>query len=602
MININLPLLILKPHIDRISKRCSLLYGINTKILVDRMKSVNQLMVVDNLPKNTVMQTNFEYLHNKPYTKILINSNYCRYQNTILISFMKTETYFEVHSLIHELLHVASKNSVTSGLLDIGPVDYTGLNEGVTQMFADDICGYVENKYVKSYNELKVFAKIIRSTFGNNVICEAYFKNSSVLRNKFYDITKNSKYYDTFNAKLTALQILFSKINASQNSEIMKELYDRKVNSLLNDLIINIVIPYANKLNNSEKEKYIKRLMLDLDGDESIKSQVKNKLINLINANKYVLKNETVKQINNDNRINSDNYFIDLMEKEGDSAIKRLYIDRDGKIYFLGSNKEITSPILCSKIYEILYDSGSIKYGKITLPFLNKIIDQINKYGYVNIPGNDILERRKVFCAIKRAFREKGIYLCNDYRELDNSKYIDNPILIKTSINYLKLNDINRLINNYVIYDTDSGKNTTRKIVNRNTNIPVEDEFLRKMVLFAYDFYISVGVKSNSNKLYLDLDDKIFDDILDAFKICYLTKYDLNIDYIIKSCNYLKSREIVSKLLSDPIKYEWLFEIFELNYGSSVNEKRSKTVNELRDSNYSYKVASKDADEILRHK
>ncbi len=264
--NKKLPLDILESKIDKISQRCSCLYGIDTKILVDRMNRVKELAVVDNLSKNQIMQTFFGYNNDQEVAKILINFRRCRFYNKKLISFLVNETKSEEQALIHELLHVASKGQVTNGLLGIGQKSkYTALNEGVTQMFANDICEFNS----KSYEELVLFAKVLRNTFGNKIMCDAYFIDSNILRKKFYETTKNFNYYDTFNKNLTEL---YDFVNQYRDKDVFIRLYYSKINSLLKNLLANIVVPNMSLLSEEEKNIFIENLLLDTNNNETIKS------------------------------------------------------------------------------------------------------------------------------------------------------------------------------------------------------------------------------------------------------------------------------------------------------------------------------------------
>ena len=257
-----IPLDVLDPNIEKISQRCTLLYGIDTKLLVDRMNKISAVLLDYTLPKNKIMETCFENEQGKDVTKILINPKHCRFINNILISFLINQTPFE--ELIHELLHIASKSNLTNGLLMLGDEKYFALNEGVTQMFADDICESDE----KSYSELKLFAKVLRNTYGNKIMCEAYFIDSNILRNKFYESTKDFSYYDTFNKTLTELYKFARKYEGKPAFILM---YERKINVLLKDLLAKIVTPYIDLLTAEEKNTFIENLLLDTNNNETIR-------------------------------------------------------------------------------------------------------------------------------------------------------------------------------------------------------------------------------------------------------------------------------------------------------------------------------------------
>ena len=154
---------------------------------------------------------------------------------------------------------------MTNGLSDIKDTKYTALNEGVTQMFADDICESND----KSYSELKLFAKVLRNTYGNKIMCDAYFIDSNILKNKFYESTKDFSYYDTFNKTLTDLYRFVKQYN---DRPTFIQIYNHKINSLLKDLLSNIVTPYIEVLTEEEKNSFIENLLLDTNNNETIRS------------------------------------------------------------------------------------------------------------------------------------------------------------------------------------------------------------------------------------------------------------------------------------------------------------------------------------------
>ncbi len=602
-----LPLNILSPYINKISQRCSLLYGIDTKLLVDRMNKIKNIQIC-NLPKHIAMQVSFD----NPEPLILINPSHCRVDSKgNIISFVNSINEFEEHSLIHELLHVSAKGIVSSGIIDISfPGGYTGLNEGITQMLTDDICGYTENKYLKSYNEMKIFAKILRTTFGNDVICESYFKNSDSLKDKFFEITKDKDYYYQFNIKLTAINVIVKKLYSSPDNASLKDSYSRKINYLLNDLILNIVIPYIKKLDPKEKEKYIYNLFLDLNGDEVFTYQVKNILSKYINMNDNELGLEKKKLTKKKEEINTTSFIYEEINEAGKNYLKKLFVTRDGKIYLLGKiNTTINNPILSSKIYKDLYYSSN---KELSPTYIFMLLPQIDVDGYINIPGKDILERRKLFCAIKYELYKNGFYLVNDYRELDNTDIIKNPIILPNKVSNLSYSDMKELIKNFYISASDSDKHETRTVKFRSNGFDVEDDYIKKIVLFAYDWFLSCTNKEIDDEEISDIEsienknlEDVYLDVINALKRTFYFTNNLNIEDIQSKCEKEESKQIILNLLNNPTRCEWVHEFLDLyNFHKSIisnsQEHKEKSYSEIINENYVSENASNITNEILK--
>ena len=156
---------ILNKYIILISSRCSFLYGMNSNYITRNMNNISNVFVSDEMKSYNPMYFNI------PTRSIHMNLNYVRLDRSHrLVTFVNGCRDDQKHTLIHELLHAASTNEDKCGIPKCDNSSTVGLNEGITQMLTDDICGYVENKFLESYNDLKIAAKIIRTTFGNKVI------------------------------------------------------------------------------------------------------------------------------------------------------------------------------------------------------------------------------------------------------------------------------------------------------------------------------------------------------------------------------------------------------------------------------------------------
>ena len=500
------------------------------------------------------------------------------------------------HTLIHELLHACSNNDGVCGIPYTADALTTGLNEGITQMLADDICGYVENKFLESYNDLKIAAKIIRTTYGNDVICDGYFKNSRIIIDKLNRGARDNNYYDRLNAKLSELNTIFTQLlDSDKLYQAEFYYYEKKLLHVYKDMIVNIVIPKLHSLSKSEKEKYLTSLMLDIGADSKIKNQIKTLLANFIYLNdetidfiKFELKNEI-------KNLKGESEFISLMKESGLHKNK-IYVSNNGTVKLLGSpNVLISSPLECKLIYNKIFE---YTYPNFSVYEMNDYVKNLLDGKLFNINRNSVLDRRVIYCGIQKRLLDYGYNMLNDYTEFNCSTSIK-PLIIPRNMADIKFSDLKKIYNKYnVVYKVDGEKDFNYTVVDRKKYVRT-DNYITKTL--AYFINIWVMAFDNAEEAFSKESEGIYNTILRALKETYNNTNNFDLDYMEKLCVSLKSKKVLRSLMSSPIKIEWVYDFVSKMFGSSrvIQEFKSMSYNHRKYSNYDESVAKRDAIMIL---
>ncbi len=582
---------ILSKYISLISSRCSFLYGMNSNYITRNMNNISNVFVSDEMKSYNPMYFNI------PTRSIHMNLNYVRLDRSHrLVTFVNGCRDDQKHTLIHELLHAASTNEDKCGIPKCDSASTAGLNEGITQMLTDDICGYVENKFLESYNDLKIAAKIIRTTFGNKVICDSYFNNSEIIVNKLNRISRNRDYYDRLNAKLSELNTLFIRIlDKNDNIQADHELYEKKLIHIYKDMVINIVIPHIKTLDSLQKEKYVTELMLDIGSDSKIKNEIKSLISKMINMNeseldflKYSLQGEY-------DNLEKERQFISLV-KDDYFRRDKIYVSNSGMITLLGSPSVVITSSLQSKIvYSRLFD---LKYPSFNTEELLDYLSNMLSGKYFNINKKSVLDKRIIFCGIQKRLLKVGYNLLNDYRELDYTSSIK-PLLIPVDRSKLKLSDLKKIYDKYGVYNKLDGEHDYNlNVVDKKMFFKIDNYVTKYLAFFAYNW---ANAFDNEKIAFSSEGEYTYSIIINAMNKAYSNTNNFDLDYIEKYCTTSLSKKVLRKLLSSPIKTEWVFDFIEKTYGNSklVQEFKAESYNHRDYNNYDEYIAKRDASMIL---
>ena len=93
--------------------------------------------------------------------------------------------------------------------------------------------------------------------------------------------------------------------------------------------------------------------------------------------------------------------------------------------------------------------------------------------------------------------------------------------------------------------------------------------------------------------------------MINALKNTFFFTNNLNIEAIQSKCEKEESKQVVLKLLNDPVRYEWGYEFLDLyNFRKAFLSKsqnhKEKSYSEIINENYVYDNASNITDEILK--
>ena len=585
---------ILEPLKSQIKDSWFVLFGTEmSKLLIERMNNASKIYVEDLLEKyNSIMISKWDSIS---IDKIFINFDI----NNRPISLKKEYSKLIKIQLIHELLHNISRNQNQTGIIT-STNNGRALNEGITQMYAEDIYGFVISKYTDAYKDYKKIAKILRLTLGNDCIYKSYFLHEDLLEKTCAKISGDDKFYYKFNSLLTAhLEISKRKVEIHKDKKkLLIDILDTKIELCYKKIILNIVLPHLKKLNIYEKKNYIKELINIFEDDFQRKIEFKKLLAYYYNFTKEQIKieNETLDKI--DTSLINKNSFISLLNQEDDSIIKNIFISNEGEITYNkdGNIIKISSYNLCSEIYKLMF---RLKYkNKISKKDIIRIENIIKKGKGIVINADTIKDRRIIFEGIKGLLKERNIILLNNFYECDKSKIIDETSFINPEENdIISLNDLKKIyykFNAKISYDYKGNK--VLEVIDRKTGIKINNKNLQRLAYFA-----TMWVASNNYNL-----DSAFDKEMQLFylKLCYTIKCnkfntgDLGIEELFKNFKYERFNKVLNYLFFDPLRYELSFEFFnsQLLDGNVMQAEREKSVLE-----YESDYMQEDSDSFVKY-
>ncbi len=164
--------------------------------------------------------------------------------------------------LTHELIHSGARFDGHSGIKTAK--QYTGLNEGMTQMFTEKIWGYIVSPNSDSnYKDYKKIAKILDATFGEDISIDAYFNHSNALENACNKLSQNDNYYSDMNKYLSSTYYI-NKDVPKEDRDIYYETIMQPIRKKIIDLVYDkvcaeIVVPKLKTLIEDEQRKIFTR-------------------------------------------------------------------------------------------------------------------------------------------------------------------------------------------------------------------------------------------------------------------------------------------------------------------------------------------------------
>lgn len=379
-------------------------------------------------------------------------------------------------------------NNFKSGYL----LDYnTALDEGITQMFADEFVGKVTNRFCDGYYLFKKIAQLLKYLFGTKVMIDSYFKHSGSLEKNINNYCKGL--YELINRKLTLTCYINSMmkhidINEDYNADlkIENDICNGLSNELFNEcveLIINaFVIPWIKEQKKEDIEKEIKDLLAIFDDSVTIKNRV---MFYLMKGYKH--RDETVS-------LSDTKTDVVLANIIGINNLINYNTLADGTIFNVSANTPVPYD---EALYEYIYSKIITKedWEIIDKSFKNSSLS--NNTIKISINNDKTIYQRRLFMITLKQYMKKNNYIVvNDLDYLDNGTEFE--------VNYineeLTMDDIIFLVNNYSMACLPNDPSNVIQVIDKKTNRAVSSYSLISKCKLAF----KIGLLKLSSKKYQD--------------------------------------------------------------------------------------------------
>lgn len=366
------------------------------------------------------------------YTTIIMDKEYVSIDKE-RVQIKADEIEFVKCSLIHELLHIASRGNKKSGLL----VNYTnsgGLNEGITQLLAETISDYSVEENRNTYMISESCAKLLMLLCGEEKVLKSYFHHTDDLEKETIRLSNDSNFFYYFNNELSTIINLYKYYFHYTNTiskdlesitpareELAERLYNKKVKLFIKAITLYLFIPKLKELATSEKNQLI------LEFSSLFKSSPA--LVKIMNDCTTCTDLEEKKQEFLDEKENLDLQFS-LLKDIANTSFVDYFVMENGISYLKYHDLmiKITSPRIEE---EILSDSYFSKNDRETLHSFIDFIRRGNVIGKVITIhlDKDIQKRKEKLAAMNQISKKNGYAF--DY---SNIIYDEEALTVKVSM------------------------------------------------------------------------------------------------------------------------------------------------------------------------
>lgn len=543
------------------------------QILIDRLNNGCQALYVENL-EETIGTRMISRIN-----EISIDKQFAIFDNSgNVIGFDKNVAKLVESQLGHELLHAASRekrgnigyngirshNEQTKSYIN----NYTGLNEGITQMFTEDVFDYVVSPFSDRYKDFKKIAKIMRLCLGNKPFLNSYFLHNDMLKEECDKLSGNS-FYEDINKALTDLYYLkkISKKKEPLFEQLAIKIYNKRMKACFANVIINLVLPKLNLMQETEKKNFIKEILKVVSDDKEKQKEVEYLLERTIKMDSNQL-NEEKKKIKLFETSQIQKFeLVNLMTKEKPT----FQLMSSGEIFYIKDNTSIPikdDMLLCEYVYASLYESY---FG--TSFNLDNYIEQVKRTKKVVFPSNynDKIKRILFSKMNQQAFEKHGIILLNSYLECNNKE-----LNIEYVNKDMSFSDLKTLLNRYEL-KTD-GRSDNYNVIDKITQKQIYDTNIIDGVRFAY-LWLNIAERRYVNETipgmtdaFSEFNEKNYNQILSYMIKMLQTNGNLDYQTLYKyaSKNNDKMEKILSILFKNPTVYEWVYKFVS----SKVQDKK----------------------------
>ncbi len=172
-------------------------------------------------------------------------------------------------SLMHETLHSLTNFGVEDHLMmGHNPrkefyCDYTGINEGLTQMFAEDICDYRLDENETSYFFLTNTMRVMKILFGEKALADQYFHNNTEFEDELNRITDNN--FNDFGNMMSEIVNLSKFIEIEEDEEVKERMINNLEKTKNEIMEINSLLIRKKSIGNPTIQKEISEEINDID-------------------------------------------------------------------------------------------------------------------------------------------------------------------------------------------------------------------------------------------------------------------------------------------------------------------------------------------------
>lgn len=591
---------VLIPYAQTVLKSCSLLYGVDSELIKQRLNAISAVYITDELKDSWFM-----CVDSKTH-EVKINSKNCSVDSYGRLVINESDKAAFSSVFIHELVHAASTKPSGVGVRKYKDIDRVGMNEGLTQMITDDITGNVATNHFDGYFPLKTVCKILRCTLGPQVITDSFFYDSNIFAKSVDRLGFDNNYYDSLCKRMNSVENLKDigrDVVNSQTRRIGRELYLKYVDLLYKDVALNVILPKLKEIKGKEKKDYLEKIIKVISEDARAKANIVYMITKYDAYSPKEIADELDRlQKESEDKINV-GIFISLVNTEKD-YLNKIMLRQDGSVVVLGNpNFTVESETAKDKIYADMFDA---KYGsKMTPRYIDKIYKEIINGKPINVRNKSRVERYIIFNGLRRAMAKKNIVLLNDRRELENSETISKVTYISANEPYISFEDAKKICSKFGIFTSGELNDNRKEVVDKKYNITIDDLAIVEAARFANNWMLALGYsntsKENVEKAFNPRYKVLYDDLVEALHKDFMHEGNTKRDFPSKYAKYAQTREIMKNFLATPEEYEWVYDYFKRRYDSDQYQVyRGVSYKELQDNSYLSREAMNLASKIVR--
>ena len=463
--------------------------------------------------------------------------------------------------ICHEMWHAATrKDNRTVGIEK--SAQYTSLNEGLTQMFAEETCGVEVSKYSDTlYRYYKYITRIMMLSTSKNTVLSSFVGNTDDLEKAINKLANNDVYFQDISYCLSEFNYKLTKTMAAEagKTKAFSPAVGKVITPFLADVydsvILNIVMPKLKSLNRDEKKKYITDLLMIFKDDYEMYKKVSDYFSYVIGMDDLSLSKERVKVSEKLYEMKKNLIFLNrFFEKKGELFEKNtLNVRNDGTIGYssLDGYREITDPDLRELVYKQLY---------LIHPAFNFDLSNFDSYKgrtFKFHSNSNILEKRKFFCGLKMQYENHGYHVLNSPLEFDDIDTVK-PLVVKKE-NIPSISELNMFRYHFGSKEVYNNGHYDIVFFNRKTGEENKTGFVKKTMRFI-KLWEKACISQNMNGFTEELT-PFYDNIMNTMRYYYYNEGKLNVQGLIdRYRNDPKHLGIIQRLFASKESYEIMYE------------------------------------------